>query len=1153
MASTPDDMKRALWKAIGGGDKTPGYSPQPQDPSTGVQIPAGGVDDISAIYDPDNPGTPKTTLGDWMSGVVEKNEYKPGGGLSYGTLQVAGADIGDAKVFAADLLEKAREHFDLQSGGGTPDSDGGGAFSTTTLQGLLDKTSGTDGHTLLAGVEGNDWDVAGVGGQSSKSDIAKKTVSEVLKKNRFSPTGDSPYIQDRGYSNGMYTTQNEFGRYDPNANDVTLEDISRIGLGLLLRSTGDGQDPKDGSQTKALVSGLLEQLAIKKVDTVNLQAGTIEGVGGRPNFSQTNQDPTGALINQDGELTKGAGNNSALEARHAKSYGVLNSWLEPFDGPLPTSMILLAAIAMIATLVAGVILGLLLDLIFFIFPPGDEPMGKAPKPMGASLGKPDYGDGNIGFRILQFMGIPTLYSGKGFTKCMIGGVLQFFIGNSFPRILGASAGYYIVVCRAAIRDIEQITRATESTNFKDLIGALEGVFIVLEAFTTSTMFRFLCTMASIGDVAAMSGGVWGKQPLPFAPKDILPETVLPTLANLHEKSRMYTVPEQPNTDFGLAWQMGNLPSQFILTDQQLTMIAENDAGYPDFKMAIGPPNLPPPPPPTAGGDAVAPTQGAVSKLQNVATPGRLSQEWIIAVERALDTQMMPFYFKDLRTNEIIALNAFVEGISDKYSPNWNKEHGFGRTDPVQIYENTERSIGMTFWVAATDERDADEMWYIINRIVAMVYPQWSRGTQRMSGDGSTKFIQPFSQVPTASPLVRMRLGDLFRSNYTRMGLKKQFGYGTKSFDMKVTDTEGTADQAYSAVQEDKIVKFRAAEKAFIERSANGALAPDPYEVTKIAILAQLPLPPPGPETGFAIGEFVTLKPGKYPFMKSTTIDPTKPKTIFGYKTAMSRFKPSSSVECVVLGYFVTPVGPAIAGTDVNADGTERADEGKTKTRKPKLKVRYVVGPAPGTELEATMDTKFAGFKCAHDALTFSHRNFPPMVGDQFSEPLSEADKALIEAGFKDPPDPINYQYAQEVLDFFKPENNAIARSFEAGSGFGIAVAITQLDMDWSAGETIPWDTQYGRRAPMMCKITMGFAPIHDLPLGLDADGGMVAPAYPTGNIIKSMFGIDPWAEGPEAAAVEESRAAWRARGAAEGAAAGAATEGDDPDPASTTE
>ena len=142
----------------------------------------------------------------------------------------------------------------------------------------------------------------------------------------------------------------------------------------------------------------------------------------------------------------------------------------------------------------------------------------------------------------------------------------------------------------------------------------------------------------------------------------------------------------------------------------------------------------------------------------------------------------------------------MEGISDSFSPKWNATRGFGRTDPVQVYESTERKIGLTFWIVPTDEQDADEMYFIINKIVSMVYPQWSRGTQRMTADGKVKFIQPFSQVPTASPLVRMRLGDLFKSNYTPRGLKRQFGYGTKSFEMEVTDPAGEAAQSYQAVR-----------------------------------------------------------------------------------------------------------------------------------------------------------------------------------------------------------------------------------------------------------------------------------------------------------------------------------------------------------------
>ena len=138
------------------------------------------------------------------------------------------------------------------------------------------------------------------------------------------------------------------------------------------------------------------------------------------------------------------------------------------------------------------------------------------------------------------------------------------------------------------------------------------------------------------------------------------------------------------------------------------------------------------------------------------------------------------------------------------------------------------------------------------------------------------------------------------------------------------------------------------------------------------------------------------------------------------------------------------------------------------------------------------------------------------------------EQAAIAAGLAEPASTRRImQFAEEVVKFFDPANNALARSFKAGSGFGLACAITQLDFDWSNGETITWDTAYGRKAPNMCKVTMGFAPIHDLPLGLDADGGIANPAYPTGNIIQQIFGTDPWTSGAEAQGYVDAMTAWR--------------------------
>ena len=70
----------------------------------------------------------------------------------------------------------------------------------------------------------------------------------------------------------------------------------------------------------------------------------------------------------------------------------------------------------------------------------------------------------------------------------------------------------------------------------------------------------------------------------------------------------------------------------------------------------------------------------------------------------------------------------------------------------------------------------------------------------------------------------------------------------------------------------------------------------------------------------------------------------------------------------------------------------------------------------------------------------------------------------------------------------------------------MAGVITALSFDW--GEST-WDTTPGRRAPMWLKVSLSFDPIHDLPLGLDYDGMMRAPAYNVGKAVQAIGG-DPY-------------------------------------------
>ncbi len=70
-----------------------------------------------------------------------------------------------------------------------------------------------------------------------------------------------------------------------------------------------------------------------------------------------------------------------------------------------------------------------------------------------------------------------------------------------------------------------------------------------------------------------------------------------------------------------------------------------------------------------------------------------------------------------------------------------------------------------------------------------------------------------------------------------------------------------------------------------------------------------------------------------------------------------------------------------------------------------------------------------------------------------------------------------------------------------------------------------WDTRMTNRAPMSVEVSLSFAPVHDLPLGLDYRGHMIAPTHNVGGAYSDVYGqLGNIAEAgmtPEGEALEE--------------------------------
>ena len=633
----------------------------------------------------------------------------------------------------------------------------GRTFDDETIRAIRDPNVGT--HELLRTIVANpsnsftkrDGTKISTGGAATSevppdASWMQRKISTVLQRNRFNPTpGKTPFIEMGTTSStidqrSIGTGQSHLGAHDDGDANVTYEQMKRVGLALMLRATGefigkDGDPTSFAAGAGALVPGQA-QLAAGRVDRTSMYASSLSEEQGRPRGIRD-----GFKTDSDIALDSGEG-----------SYGNLNSFLEPFAGFAPVGMVALGAALVVA-------LRVVLEGLTFLMNPPMPPIGpganslplpgqdRTPRTMGHSR---RVGEGER-FAASAFGVTATRHD---FDAAFDKGIDAFFgfDGTDFLRVV-TSPGYYAVLVRSIVRSsataIQAITDAFSKN--PNPISALQALLGIVDILRGSKLIGFINMTTMIGDqllTLEELGMAPSSGPIPANASFI--DQLRYNPASRVMKSR---IDASRST---LAWAGATTPSLYVLPDSIV-----NAAGT--FPGLAG---------------TVRRSQDDIGRLTDEAG-GRLSQEVVKSVEDALDSEYVPFYFHDLRTNEIISFHAFLSAVSDKFSATYSKDKYYGRVDPVSIYGDTERSIGITFNIVSTNEEDFDVMWWKINKLVTLLYPQWSKGRRLEVGDNA--FIQPFSQVPTSSPVIRLRLGDVFRSNYSKFALARLFGLGTEGF------------------------------------------------------------------------------------------------------------------------------------------------------------------------------------------------------------------------------------------------------------------------------------------------------------------------------------------------------------------------------------
>lgn len=880
-------------------------------------------------------------------------------------------------------------------------------------------------------VDGNDFLRGEVNSDSSP---VGKYRSAVMSNNRFTNAQGKSFTDggqgsDAGFNPGLGVQQTK-GIFNKEPSTLTMGRMASVGPLLTMRAGKEltaanaGTNPNSaGAQAAAILPGLA-QLGVTRIEPELLTArDVLAGL-------TSDEIDSAFVINPNG-----------------LSWGQLNNVDDPFSGTNALGMLALST-----ALVAGVellfdALSLLLGLITpSLKKPARDAQGRYSlgEYLPGSKDSKKANKGGIGGALsaltsLNFgalLGIlPTHYP---FNRALTTGMNAFFGipdegggGIGLNQLAGAvsssadSPGFNVVVARAIIRSSLTIVDQLKKIG-GNVMNAINQILALIDTIRSSKLIAACNIFANLGD-AVLSNPAFHLDKDSAAVKvsamDARPDG--PTSAV--SKNRL-------KGTLKLAWASNTAPANMLLPNTIFgAALAMKDMGQPSKGIGI----------------QTDPYSSMHTTVTNKENFGRIPTKDAFEFEAKLDASYVPFYFHDIRTNEMVSFHAFLASLNDDYTANYEKSDGFGRVESVKVYKSTDRRIGMSFYVVATSVQDFDEMYIKINKLVSLVYPQYTQGITLVDKDDAYSITQPFSQLIGASPLIRIRLGDLIRSNYSLFALGRLFGMGNPDFkvdsmidaDSELID-QGAVDEYNVKVQD--LLKDPAGKK-FMPLGGTAR-----YEYIA--------------DAGIDVGG-LSLPVPKIPGVGGDD----------GPKFA-AEFDPGS---CPYKGAFVVKAKKLHPDNPFMVIGEVLANDDP-------LYVKNTSGI-----------TKYIEENYNNDDLPLQK-----YIGGTYVFPitsLTPTDRTLTESAAKitalSSITPDN-EYAQTIAKFLNPKNNAIAKSFQDTGGKGLAGFIETMSFDWY--DKVTWETEHGRVAPKMCKVTITFAPVHDISPGIDHHGFNRAPVYPVG-------------------------------------------------------
>jgi hypothetical protein len=904
-------------------------------------------------------------------------------------------------------------------------------------------------------------------GQESKISVA---VSKLLEENNLNSPSKPFFVSQTTKEDDIVlgTIQyKDLGNHGPRKfpetvqsskekDQLKIKDLKQLGVNILLAASGESP----------ISFGMANSIA--GVEAANLLPSLTE-LGSKVNFGS--MKPT-KLLEQIKPGYKNQDNNDAFidNSNQVDSFGSPNNPLKPFSG----SGSPISAAKSFATLVtiSFLLKKIALSLNMTGRGLGDHMENGSSRDRQKFLGS---AFGNAGADLEQLaldpFELPQLTN--DFFLSIDAGFKQFFgLGDDLAsNIAGTAAlssakqyGYYSIFVRKLNMAIQELILGGISTvvqnsntgqNAETRLGLLSPEAL-MEKLKSNFALKFIKILALIGDKVLTTQLMQQQVPVPglegiVSDIDGVPEKISSTDTRVNPG--ILVVKHRLDSKDGMhAYGTSTHESMFLMPQSVI-----------DADLALNRENAP-----------YEKAVGELSKTNKIITNdyvnGRIPQDEVKKMEDYLERDYMPFYFHDLRTNEIISFHAFLDSASDSLQAEYNEVEGYGRVGVVPIYKNTKRSISFSFKVLAVNDADHDQMWFKLNRLAACLHPQFSEG--RILDYRGNKFVQPFSQVFAASPLIRLRLGDLWKSNYSKLAVARLFGLsGTiagREETFKLADTQQVSVRnPNTRIREQQQQRnASAAAPRALQVGDRVQIIPtsnkNRWPVVTLATSASAR----GQQLGQQIGQYRTV-PGLFLYVPTGYVEG---EIVEIHPTTRGTYTSTHT------NYLVRVLNPRM-GRSGQQTGF-RMVAGNIRNRSSVASALYPVGDDPTGDIVCVNPSRLSRI-----------------------QPTPEA----VEA-----PDPIveERRINNSITDFFRCDGNdpnPIMKAFCSTEGKGLACVIRSMALEGIMD--VPWTVdKFDSRTPQLITVNMEVTPIYDVAPGLDHKGAMTAPVWPSGKIVTNLMG-----------------------------------------------